>query len=310
MGSARGLYRLQVALGAVALLAVALIAAATVRSLSFVAWSWSEIVEMCRSVLLAGFRPSAFLALALGLLSVLALWHGTRSAVRRVRATRQFERSLSIVGALPGAPAVRVFRDRVPRAFCAGLVRPRVFVSDAAVAQLTPAELAAVLAHERHHAAQRDPLRILAAAVAADALFFLPGFVHLRERYATVAELAADDAAVEAPGGREALASAMLLFGETPHGSVVGVSDERVDHLVDGVPVRWHLRASVLLVTLAATGLLYVAAVIIAGTAPGSVEVTGLIMQLCVVYLVGFAGIAGRGALRGAAQGVRRARLG
>lgn len=310
MGSARGLYRLQLGLGLGALLGVALIAAVTLRNLSFVAVSWSEFVEMCQSVLLAGFRPSAFLAVTLGLLSVLVLWRGTRSTVRRVRATRQFERSLIVVGALPGAPAIRVLRDDVPRAFCAGLLRPRVFVSDTAVARLTPVELAAVLAHERHHAAQRDPLRLLAAAVVADAVFFLPGFGHLRERYATVAELAADDAAVDAPGGRAALASAMLLFGETPHGSVVGVSDERVDHLVDGAPLRWRLRASILLTTLTAIGLLYVAAAVIGGAAPGTIEATGLLTQLCLVYLLAFAGIAGRGVLRGATRGVRRARLG
>lgn len=312
MGSARGLYRLQLGLGVLALLAVGLIAAITLRSLSFVALSWSEIVEVCRAVLLAPFRFSAFLALAMGLLSVLVLWRGTRSVVRRSQATRRFERSLRVVGILPGAPAARVFRDGVPRAFCAGLLRPRVFVSDAAVAQLTPAELTAVLAHERHHAAQRDPLRILAASVLADALFFLPGLAHLRERYATVAELAADDAAVKAPGGRAALASALLIFGETPHGSVVGVSDERVDHLVDGVPLRWRLRGSVLLTTLFAIGLLYVAVVVTKGAAPGTVEATGLIMQLCFVYLVAFAALGGRGMVRaaGAAHGGRRARLG
>lgn len=293
MASARRLYRLQIAVGTVALLAVVLTTALTLRSLSFAMLSWSELVETCRHTLLLGFRPLAFLAFALGLLSLLVSWRGARSLVRRVRASRRFEAGLRISHRLPTDPSVRVVHDATPQAFCAGLLRPRIFVSDAAVARLTPDELAAVLAHERHHAAQRDPLRIMAAGVLADALFFLPAVAHIRERYAAVAEVAADAAAAR-ERGPSALASAMLVFGETPHGNVLGVSAERVDHLIDGGPPRWQLRASLLATTAMALGLLYLAALIIRGAGAGAIETSALVMQLCVAYLVGFAAFTAR----------------
>lgn len=282
----------------VSLVAVLLVAAVTLRSVSFVSVSWSDLVETCRNALLSGFSLSAFLALALGLLSTLVLWRGVRSAVHRVRASRRFESSLPEAGWLASDPSVRVFRDPSPHAFCAGLLRPRVFVSNSAVEHLTQEELAAVLTHERHHARLRDPLRLMAAGVLADALFFLPAIRHIRERYATVAELAADEAVVTQPGGREALASAMLAFGETPHGSVVGLSNERVDHLLDGGPLRWRLRISLLVTTLVALGLLYASVLVIGSAGQDSIQATGLIMQLCFVYLVVFAVMAVVGLLK------------
>ena len=64
------------------------------------------------------------------------------------------------VGSSPGAS---------PLAFCAGLLRPRVFVSEGALARLGARALTAVVAHEGHHAARRDPLRILIARAIGDA---------------------------------------------------------------------------------------------------------------------------------------------
>lgn len=307
MGSARVLYRLHLGLCVLALSSVVIIAAMTLRTLAFVPLSFDDLVETCRSALFSGFRLSAFLALTLGLLSAAVAWRGGRSLWRRLRASRRFTADLPVVSSLSSDPSVSVFHDPIPSAFCAGLLSPRVYVSDGAVDRLAEDELAAVVAHERHHAELRDPLRLMAAAVLADALFFLPAVGHIRDRYAAMAELAADEAVVAQPGGREALASAMLTFGETPHGSVVGVSNERVDHLVDGLPMRWRLRASLLAASVAALGLLYLAALVVAHTGRGSFEASGLIMQLCFVYLTGFAVLIAVGLRR--ATGAARTRL-
>src|SRR4051794_29773313 len=64
--------------------------------------------------------------------------------------------------------------DPTPQAFCAGYVRQRVYISTGALALLSEPELAAVRAHDRHHAASRDPLRLACARVCSHALFFLP----------------------------------------------------------------------------------------------------------------------------------------
>ena len=131
-------------------------------------------------------------------------------------------------------------------------MRPRIFVSDAALAQLSADELRAVLAHEHHHRAVRDPLRLAVGRVLCQALFFLPVLRPLHDRYGEVAELEADAAAVaEVAAGP--LASAMLAFGASEGGGVVGISPERVDSLL-GTPRAWRLPWTLLataLVTLA-----------------------------------------------------------
>ena len=109
-------------------------------------------------------------------------------------------RTLRVTGTLADDPAVRVIELAAPMAFCAGWLRPRVYVSTGGLSRLSPDELAAVLAHEHHHKALRDPLRLAVGAVLSQALFFLPVLRPLHERYGDVAELRADAAARDAPG--------------------------------------------------------------------------------------------------------------
>jgi hypothetical protein len=147
---------------------------------------------------------------------------------------------------------VSVIRDPRPQAFCAGYLRPVVYVSQGTVELLADAELDAVLAHERHHRRLRDPLRIACGRILSDALFFLPALRPLCDRYADVAELNADRAAVQASAGREApLASAFLVFDENAPAGVSGISPERVDSLL-GQPARWRLPAWLLAVSVGA----------------------------------------------------------
>jgi hypothetical protein len=143
-----------------------------------------------------------------------------------------------------------------PLAFCAGWLRPRVYVSAAVLERLSDGELRAVLAHEQHHGALRDPLRLAVSRVLSQALFFLPVLRPLHDRYADVAELTADAAALEATDGATApLASAMLAFGTTQAGDVVGISPERVDALL-GRPRAWRLPRMLLVAALVTIGAL------------------------------------------------------
>ncbi|MHB8692601.1 MAG: M56 family metallopeptidase [Solirubrobacteraceae bacterium] len=121
------------------------------------------------------------------------------------------------VGTVSGA---RLIEDERPLAFCAGLLRPRVYISTGAAAMLDERALAAVLEHERHHAGRRDPLRLAAGRVLAGSLFFVPGLRELARAQQTLSELGADEAAVSvAPGGRPAMARAILGFVDTPGGA-------------------------------------------------------------------------------------------
>jgi hypothetical protein len=174
---------------------------------------------------------------------------GSTRLARRLRA----ERPVSVGGAL-------IIRDDVPRAFCAGLARPRIYVSSAAVGLLDESALSAVLEHERHHAERLDPLRFATARVIARALFFLPPLAELARRHRALAELGADENAVQAAhGDRSPLARAMLAFDAAggPAGAV-GVDPARVDYLLGDPPI-W--RFPVLLCAAAGSVLALIAAV-------------------------------------------------
>lgn len=96
-------------------------------------------------------------------------------------------------------------------AFCAGVVRPTVFISDAAVTGLSDSELLAVLHHEADHARRHEPLRRAARTAAAEVLTFLPIVGWWSERQIARSELSAD-AAAERMAGRPALAGALLVM--------------------------------------------------------------------------------------------------
>ena len=181
---------------------------------------------------------------------------------------------------------VLVFDDAAPQAFCAGLLRPRIYVSSGALAALDPPALRAVIAHERRHRDRRDPLRVLLATALAEALFFLPVVARLRDRFVAVVELDADAAAVQG-GGAAALASAMLVFdAEASPAGAIGIAPERVDHLL-GRPAAWRMPSG-----LVGLGALTVAGMLLATWAAGehalvrtTLAVPGLSRQPCVLVL-------------------------
>ena len=178
---------------------------------------------------------------ACGVLGVLVLVRAGRSARRQVVATRRLLEGLPVLGPLADDPSVLLFCDPAPRAFCAGLLRPRVLLSTGAVRALGDAELAAVVAHEAHHARRRDPLRLAALRVAADSLAFLPAVRPLAARYAELLEIDADRAAVDRCAGDPApLARALLLFDDAVADTAVGIAPERIDVLLGRTP-RWPL---------------------------------------------------------------------
>lgn len=225
------------------------------------------------------------LALALGGLAVGAMtaW----GAVRELAATRSLERHLAALEPTPWKAALVIDDDR-PRAFCAGLLNPRVYVSSGAVASLDDAALDAVLAHEAHHARRRDPLRLAVGRILARALFFVPGLAELARRQQDLAELGADESAMNAaPDGRSALARAMLTFSEpSPTVGSVGIDPGRVDHLL-GEPPNWRFPTLLCLVGAVAIGLLGTIAVLAGQLASGSATLAPpfLSHQPCVVIL-------------------------
>ena len=229
-------------------------------------------------------------AIVIVLLAALGLVVTARAltgAARELQASRRFHRFLS--GEQPQAlHGALLIDDAQPRAFCAGLLRPRVYVSTGALALLDDAALSAVLAHERQHARRRDPLRLAAGRVLARALFFLPGLGDLVERQQALAELSADESAVnDLPANRSALARAMVSFSDTPPaGGSAGVDPARVDYLL-GDPPSWRFPALLCLVATSVLVLLVAVAVLAGQVASGSATLAlpFLSHQPCILVL-------------------------
>jgi uncharacterized integral membrane protein len=215
-------------------------------------------------------------------------------AARELQASRRFGRFLS--GQRPQAlHGALLIDDAQPRAFCAGLLRPRVYVSTGAVAVLDDAAFSAVLAHERHHARRHDPLRLAAGRVLARALFFLPELSDLVERQQSLAELSADESVVsDAPTNRSALARAMLSFSDSPAGGPTGVDPARVDYLL-GDPPSWRFPALLCVVATSVLGLLVTVAVLAGQVASGSATLAlpWLSHQPCVLILAAIPAVLG-----------------
>ena len=100
-------------------------------------------------------------------------------------------------------------------AFTYGFATPTIVVSRGLVERASPDELTAVLTHERYHALNHDPLKVLVARALRRGLCFLPVLGEFEDRYLTRRELAADRRAISAHGS-SALAGALYHALEHP----------------------------------------------------------------------------------------------
>jgi Zn-dependent protease with chaperone function len=152
--------------------------------------------------------------------SMLAIWLAGVFWLQ-VRTSTQISR-LPMAGAVPAALVVAINRTGVhrvtclagdaPMAFCAGALRPRVFVSEGLIRRLTTEELDAVLLHEREHARTFEPMVRAAYASASDVFFYIPLVRWWSHRRLEDSELRADRVALEHLGPRP-LASALWTLG-------------------------------------------------------------------------------------------------
>lgn len=174
-----------------------------------------ELCLVALHIVLAPVHESIHLLVVAGL--AYAAWDRLR-AWRRMR---------SVLSGLDGAPPVdgdgfsraaatagvpstliRIVPGLPNPAFTAGFRRPIIYVAAELEDALSPAQLAAVLAHEHAHVSRRDPLRLSVLRFFSRTLFWLPAFRRLSDDLADEAEIMADD---HAAGDRPlVLASAIL----------------------------------------------------------------------------------------------------
>jgi Zn-dependent protease with chaperone function len=197
----------------------------------------------------------ALLASTVGLLALVAKRTIDSICRQRTRATIAVQPLRSLPSATAPADLIALLRAlrmeertqlidlETPVALCHGLLRPRLLLSTGALRVLSPAEMGAVLRHERAHLRRRDPLRLVLARALADALPALQILRQLAMALPLRQELAADRVALAAVGA-EALGGALLKVGEALgplEGTTLAIGafsmlDARIDQLL-GVPV-------------------------------------------------------------------------
>jgi Zn-dependent protease with chaperone function len=204
---------------------------------------WPGLAEaVCRSV--AGqactptFYRSALFEAGLGAAAIVAAlaaavlaWHYGRSVQQARRRTRAHAEAARMTGRrLPdaGAPALgaavldaaaldAVVLDAVvldaPQAvaYCVGGRPATIVLTTGALAVLDPAQLSAVLAHERAHLAGRHHLLIALTRALAVSFPAVPLFTRGPDEVARLAEMRADDAAVRRSGRRTLIAALLAM---------------------------------------------------------------------------------------------------
>ncbi|MGW3645764.1 M56 family metallopeptidase [Streptomyces sp. NPDC000878] len=140
--------------------------------------------------------------------------------VRARRARTRHREALDLVGRHSARLCATVLPYDIPAAYCLPGRRPRIVISDAAVRQLTPEQLGAVLEHEQAHIAGRHHLALAAMEAFHSVFRRLPLAHHAREQTALLLEMIADDRALRSHS-HEALATAMyeMAAARAPKGA-------------------------------------------------------------------------------------------
>jgi Zn-dependent protease with chaperone function len=191
------------------------------------------------------------IALGIRLVVLLAL-----AAARTRRARRRHRELIDLIGR-PLSAGSLVLDHPAAAAYCLPGGAPRVVLTSGAVAMLDREELAAVLAHERAHLAERHDLVVLPFAAWSVALRWLPTVRRSRGAVDALVEMVADDRACT-HCDRTALACALARFGSSgaaaaPAGALAaagpaGATLQRVHRLLDppvrSARLRWTLYAA------------------------------------------------------------------
>ena len=211
------------------LTAMASVVACAIAALQFLVRAaitgWPSLAEaVCRSVTGSACAPTVYksaafeaglgaTALLATLTAVVLAWRYGRSVQRARRRTHEHAELARMTGrSLPGAGPAMVLDAEQPVAYCVPGRPAAIVLSSGALAVLDPAQLTAVLAHERAHLAGRHHVltgltRALSACFPA-----VPLFARGAEEVAALAEMCADDAAARR-SGRPTLIAALLAMG-------------------------------------------------------------------------------------------------
>jgi beta-lactamase regulating signal transducer with metallopeptidase domain len=134
-----------------------------------------------------------------------------RELLRGRRDWREHAALVAATGRPGDAPDVAIVNHDAPAVYCLPRGRHRIVVSAGALAALTPAQLHAVLAHERAHLRRHHHVTLTLATSLARAFPRVPLLSQARPQLAVLAEMAADDAAARRHR-RDDLAAALVVL--------------------------------------------------------------------------------------------------
>lgn len=180
------------------------------------------------SWVVAGYGAAALLA-AWGAMVLLRIaFQGSRDVIEVHRRARAFEAAREIELCAAGRVVrAQLVASEAAFAFCAGLVRPRIYVSTTLLARVSSAELEATLIHELAHARSRDPLRCWLVELILGSIWF-PWTRRLGDAYREAREARADAIAANRMGDERPLLRALLKADALmPRPDACGLTAER-----------------------------------------------------------------------------------
>jgi Zn-dependent protease with chaperone function len=177
------------------------------------------------------------------------------AGVRVARQARGLTRSLSTTEGRSGDQGFVVIPSRTPAAFVAGIIRPKAYLTTAALRLLNPRERRIVATHEREHIRRHDPQKLLLLRTAA---LLFPGFGAVEREWAAAAEIECDLACLRMGASAEEVSLTILKLARSFRTAAVGpalaysggpneVLRERVERLLSPRdPVRFEAAAPIL----------------------------------------------------------------
>ena len=197
----------------------------------------------------------ALAAFAAAVTAAALAWRYGRSVQRAQRQTRRHAEAARITGRrLPGAGMTVVLDAGQPAAYCVPGRPAAIVLTSGALAVLGPAQLKAVLAHERAHLAGRHHLLIALTRGLAACFPAMPLFSQGAAEVARLTEMCADDTAAR-HSGRRTLVAALLAMGTgipVPVTALAATScavTARVQRLLEPAPQARHARNRLALAT-------------------------------------------------------------
>lgn len=150
----------------------------------------------------------------------------------QISGTSRFVKSLRIS---QSKPDYSIFVSTKPLAFTAGYFRPRIFLSSRLLSISSPSELSSILAHEKSHQLNYDPLKSLFVGFVSSIVPYFPGKPWLFGQYQTLVEISCDRFSQSLSSHPSTLVSALLKMQTSANYSFISnfsAQSERIKILV------------------------------------------------------------------------------